>query len=137
MTSPGGEGIHGEGYDHWDRLGKASVPSPCGVQGRPAGIAQAALDLDLTGWRAPDGVGGQNGHLPLVFCSSKCRSAAHRCADPKGLMGRIMDTAYISAISALAGSVIGASPTASRLGSASVRRPGRAWSRTTSRGRRT
>ena len=30
-----GEGIHGEGYDHWDRLGKASVPSPCGVEGRP------------------------------------------------------------------------------------------------------
>src|ERR1700733_11243426 len=35
-----GEGIHGQGYDHWDRLGKASLPSPCGGEGRPAGIAQ-------------------------------------------------------------------------------------------------
>ena len=35
MTSPSGEGIHGEGCDHWDRLGKAGLPSPCGVEGRP------------------------------------------------------------------------------------------------------
>jgi hypothetical protein len=43
MTSHRGEGIHGEGYDHWDRLGKASVPSTCGVEGRPAGVAQEGV----------------------------------------------------------------------------------------------
>jgi len=35
MTSPSGEGMHGESCDHWDRLGKAGLPSPCGVEGRP------------------------------------------------------------------------------------------------------
>jgi hypothetical protein len=40
MTSHRGEGIHGEGYDHGDRFGKASLPSACGVEGRRAGIAQ-------------------------------------------------------------------------------------------------
>jgi hypothetical protein len=43
MTSHNGEGIHREGYDHWDRLGKASLPSPCGGEGRPAGIAQEGV----------------------------------------------------------------------------------------------
>jgi hypothetical protein len=38
VALPGkGEGIHGEGYDHWDRLGKAGLSGAWGGAGRPAG----------------------------------------------------------------------------------------------------
>jgi hypothetical protein len=162
-------------------LAKRGLPSSCGVEGRPAGIAQAALDLNLTGWRAPDGVGGQNGLLSLVFCSNKCHSAAHRLQTPKDMvwaaagrrfrqiaarsslrdraacakqglvapekplsiafrrrpaasdheaMGRVMDTAYISAISALAGSVIGGLTSGFTTWLSQRSRRGQAWSRT-------
>jgi hypothetical protein len=43
MTSHSGEGIHGEGYDHWDRLGKASLSSSCGGEGRATGITQEGV----------------------------------------------------------------------------------------------
>jgi transposase len=50
MTSPGGEGAHGEGYDHWNRLGKASLPSPCGVEGRPAVLRKKVSRAQLLGF---------------------------------------------------------------------------------------
>ena len=66
MTSHSGEGIHGEGYDHWDRLGKARVPSPCGGEGRPV-LRKKVSRAQLLGFLAQ--------HPPAVVAMEACATA--------------------------------------------------------------
>jgi transposase len=96
-----GEGIHGEGYDHWDRLGKAGLSGAWGDAGRPVfrkkvsraqllgflakqSPAVVAMEACATahGWgRAISGLGHEVRLIPPIYVKPFVRRQKNDAAD--------------------------------------------------------